>query len=195
MNTKMEGKDYITCGIFSAISLVVLMVAAVANITPYTALLYTSVYALLNGVVFLLLNAKVPKRGMIVLFSIVPILFFMVRGWENMLVALSMLVFALLAELIIGKDRLNMKRITIAYVVYTAFLSIGGSAGMFLNTDVYCDNALSRGVSPDMVEALRGLLNYGTWAIMIAATAVASVLGIYLGRSLLKKHLKKAGLV
>jgi len=190
---KMQSKDFITCGIFSALSLVALMIATVANITPYTSLLYTSLYALLNGTIFLLVCIKVPKSGAILVFSVVPFAFMASRGWENMILAGSIAICALLSELILKKNRNNSTRIAVAYMVYTTYISISGSFGMFVFPDVYCNNAIERGINPTIVEGIRGLLNYGTWAGMIALTALASVGGIALGRSLMKKHLHKAG--
>ena len=66
-DTKLNIKDYITIGIFSAISFALMMVAAVMNLTPYTYLFYGVLVSFLGGPVYLLITLKVPKRGAIVI--------------------------------------------------------------------------------------------------------------------------------
>lgn len=45
----MKGKDYIACGILSLMNMVGMLVAAVMNISGYTALLYGAVAAFFIG--------------------------------------------------------------------------------------------------------------------------------------------------
>lgn len=194
---KMQGKDYIACGILSLMSMVGMLLAAVMNVSGYTAALYSAAASFFVGVLYVIVISKVPKKGAILIFSIVPCVYFFASGiWEGIAGSVGAIVFALLAEVILNKDRGNRKRITISAIVYTLYMSVTGMAEQFLFTDHYCDAALAHGINEKVCEGMRKM--YGLkplWVVIILATALMTWLGVILGKSLMKKHLKKAGIV
>lgn len=193
----MEGKDFITCGIFSLLDMVGMVLAAVMNVSGYTVAFYPAVAAFFIGLLFVIVTAKVPKRGAIIVFSIVPCAYFFASGLlEGIIGSLGILLCALLAESILAKDRTSMKRITVAGVVYTLYMSVVGEAESFIATDYYCDAALAHGINPAVVEGMRHMFGFKPlWAIVIVATAALTLLGIQLGKRIMAKHLKKAGII
>lgn len=89
-----------------------------------------------------------------------------------------------------------MKRITVSGIVYTLYMSVLGMTENFVLTDRYCDAALQHGINENVVEQMRRMYYIKPlWAVVIIATAVTTFLGICLGRKIMKKHLKKAGIV
>lgn len=194
-NEKLNSKDYITLGIYSAISFVIMLIAGITNLSPYTYLLYPITYSLFNGVIYLYVVTKIPKRGSIVLMNIVPILYLVFTGVQGMISALAILVFALIAELIVGDDRTNMKKIQLSYIVFTGWASIGGEYRFFLSSEGYFAEALQSGLDPAYVDALRGFVDFRWWIGTFIVTIITSYLGMKLGTSIVKKHLKKAGVL
>jgi energy-coupling factor transport system substrate-specific component len=196
-NEKMKGKDYIACGILSLMNMVGMLVAAVMNISGYTALLYGAVAAFFIGILYVIVSCKVPKFGAILIFTIVPCLYFFTSGViEGIIGAVGALFFAFMAELIRKRDYLSMKRITVSGVVYTLYMSTLGSAENFIFTDRYCDAALEHGINETVVEQMRQMYYIKPlWLAVIVVTALTTFLGICLGRAIMKKHLKKAGIV
>lgn len=194
---KMQGKDYIACGILSLMSMVGMLLAAVMNVSGYTAAFYSAAASFFVGVLYVIVISKVPKKGAILIFSIVPCVYFFASGiLEGIVGAVGAIVFALLAEVILNKDRGNRKRITISAIVYTLYMSVTGMAEQFLFTDHYCDAALAHGINEKVCEGMRKM--YGLkplWIVIILATALMTWLGVLLGKKLMKKHLKKAGIV
>lgn len=195
MDNKLKAKDFITLGIYNVLFVIVMLIAGITNLTPYTYLFYPFTGALFSGFIFLLAAAKVPKKGCIVLLSFVMIIYLAATGVQGMISAAGMLIFAIIAEIILGSDRKNSKRIMIAYVVFTCWMSVGGEFRMFVFPDSYFAEALQSGLDPAYVEILRGMSSWGWWLISIASGLVGAFLGILLARALMKKHLQRAGIV
>lgn len=195
MDNKLKAKDFITLGIYNVLFVIVMLIAGITNLTPYTYLFYPFTGALFSGFIFLLAVAKVPKRGCIVLMSLVMIIYLAATGVQGMISAISILIFAIIAEFILGSDRKNSKRIMIAYIVFTCWMSVGGEFRMFVFPDAYFAEALQSGLDPSYVEILRGMSSWGWWLISIAAGLVGAFLGILLAKALMKKHLQRAGIV
>lgn len=195
MDNKLKAKDFITLGIYNVLFVIVMLIAGITNLTPYTYLFYPFTGALFSGFIFLLAVAKVPKKGCIILMSLVMIIYLAATGVQGMISAASILIFAIIAEIILGSDRKNSKRIMIAYVVFTCWMSVGGEFRMFVFPDSYFAEALQSGLDPSYVEILRGMSSWGWWLISIAAGLVGAFLGILLAKALMKKHLQRAGIV
>ncbi|MCR5328244.1 MAG: MptD family putative ECF transporter S component [Saccharofermentans sp.] len=194
---KMKAKDYITCGILSLMNMVGMLLSSVMNISGYTALFYGAVASFFVGILFVIVTCKVPKFGAILIFTIVPCIYFFASGVvEGIIGAVGALTFALLAELILKKNRTNMKLITISGIVYTLYMSVIGMAENFIFTDHYCDAALEHGINETVVEQMRNMYYIKPlWIAVIIATALMTFIGILLGKIIMKKHLMKAGIV
>lgn len=194
---KMEGKDFITCGIFSLLGMVGMIVSAVMNVSGYTAAFYPAVASFFIGLLFAVVAVKVPKRGALIVFSIVPCAYFFASGFiEGIVGSLGILLCAVIGEAILAKDRTSMKRITLAGLAYTLYMSVVGMAENFIATDHYCDAALAHGINPAVVEGMRQMYAIKPlWVIVVIATAALTLLGVQLGKMIMAKHLKKAGIV
>ena len=172
------------------------LVAAMTNVTPITYLIYSPATAFVGAIPYLFITSKIPKKGTVLLFAVVPFLYFLLlAGTEGMIVAAFFVVFAILAELILGNDRKNFKRITISYIVFAMWNAIGGHFRLFATTESYLEYAKNLGLSEVYIDFLRSQANYFTWAIVIVGSIVAAVVGIYLSRLIFKKHLIKAGIL
>lgn len=194
---KMKAKDYITCGIMSLMNMIAMLISSIMNISGYTALFYGAVAAFFIGILYVIVTCKVPKFGAIMIFTIVPCIYFFASGViEGIIGAVGALTFALLSELIIKKNRTDKKLITVSGIVYTLYMSIIGMAENFIFTDHYCDAALEHGINETVVEQMRSMYYIKPlWIVVILATAITTLLGILLGKVIMKKHLKKAGIV
>lgn len=195
--TKMQAKDYITCGIFSAICIVAMLLAAVMNLSGYTTAFYPALASFFIGILYVVLCVKVPKRGAVLVFGIVPCLYFFLSGvTEGLIGTVCVIVFSLIVEALLWNHHDSMKHITVSGMIYTLYLSLAGSAEPFLFTDVYCNNALAHGINETLVGQMR--IMYGMkwlWALVIFGTALLTLAGIMVGRRMMKKHLKKAGIL
>ncbi len=193
----MKAKDFITCAIFSVLSMVGMLLAAITNMSGYTALLYPVVASFFIGILFVVLINKVSKKGAVLVFGIVPALYFLTTGLiEGLIGIVSLLVFSVFSELILWNNHESMKRIVSACCVYTLYYSTAGMAEGFLFTDSYCDNALKHGINAKVVEDMRSMYYIKPlWVAVILLTLLLTFVGAMWGRKMISKHLKKVGLV
>ena len=174
-------RDLVTTGIFSALFFVVTMVGGIFFApNPVLTFLMPPVVALLTGPVYLLLVAKVPKRGPVLILGILMGLIMFVTGmywiWSVFYVVL-----ALVAELISGAGGFkNMKLNILGFMVFS-LNPIGSYMMLWINRQAYMDT-MSATAQGWMLPA------------MIAATLFLAWLGGLLGRRLLKKQFEKAGI-
>ncbi len=194
---KMEGRDFIACGIFSLLCMLAMVLAAVTNMSGYTAAFYPAAASFFIGILYVIMINKVKKRGAVLVFSIVPCLYFFTSGLiEGMIGAAGVLIFALLAELVLKMDRNSRKNVTVSGIIYTLYMSTIGLAENFIATDTYCDNALAHGINATVVEQMRGMYRMKPlWLVVIGVTALLTFAGIQTGKGLINKHLKKAGML
>lgn len=193
---KLQVKDYINIGIFSAILMVLYLIAGITNLTPATYLLYSPMTALLGAIPFMFINLKVPKRGAILVFAIVPFLYFMLlSGTEGMIVALFFVIFAIIAEMIMGKDRKNLKKLIVSYIFFSSWNAVGGQFRLFVFTDAYLDFGRKSGLSDLYIEYLRVHATLRNWIIIIVVSIIASIIGMFVSKLIFKKHIIKAGIL
>lgn len=193
---KLQARDYINIGIFSAILMVLYLIAAMTNLTPATYMVYSPATALLGAIPFMFIATKVPKRGTILLFAVVPFLYFLLlAGTEGMIVALFVVLFAIIAEIILGNDRKNFKRLLVSYMCFSCWNAVGGQFRLFVFTDAYLDFAKKSGLNETYIEYLRAHATFANWAIVIVASIICAVIGVFVSRLIFKKHLSKAGIL
>ena len=78
MNNKLHGKDLITIGIYTALYIVAIFVASVANVTPLTFMFYPAISSLLGAVFFIMLATKVQKFGAVIIWGVIVGLLYLV---------------------------------------------------------------------------------------------------------------------
>lgn len=85
MNKKLNAKDFILIGVLTALMWIICMIiSTVMSIAgPVTNVFYPAVVAIPNGIVMMLLLAKVPKKGVFTICGTIQgILFLLVGGWN-----------------------------------------------------------------------------------------------------------------
>lgn len=194
-DNRLNVKDFISLGIYNVVFVLIMLIAAVTNLTPYTYLFYPCIGSFLGSFVFLLAVTKVPKKGAIILFPMVMVIYLFATGVQGMISAVGILIFAVIADLFLGNERKNKKRISIAYIIFTFWMSIGGEFRIFLFPDAYFAEALQSGLNADYVEILRSMTTWGWWVASIITGIIGAVVGICLAEAVMKKHLKRVGIV
>ena len=181
----MKAKDFITLGIFTVLFFAVVMVCIFASAaTVVTFAFGSAIAAIPGGIIYMLMRAKVPKAGSVLLSGVVIglIEFLIGAGWA---VAVGFIAGAVIAELLarIGHYKsfwLN----TIGYSVYMMFFALG----------TYLPMVIMTGYAEYLAE-LHSFMN-GTMVVIIAVvTFVAGIVGALIAKGVFKKHFQKAGIV
>lgn len=187
-------RDLVTTGIFSALFFVVTMVGGIFFApNPVLTFLMPPVVALLTGPVYLLLVAKVPKRGPVLILGILMGLIMFVTGmywiWSVFYVVL-----ALVAELISAAGKFkNMKLNILGFMVFS-LNPMGSYMMLWINRQAYMEYLVGKGTEQAYMDTMSATAQGWMLPAMIAATLFLAWLGGLLGRRLLKKQFEKAGI-
>ena len=196
-NTKLLGKDLILVGALTALMFVIYMIISIVMslLGPVTNVFYPPIVSIVNGIVMMLLLAKVPKCGVLSIAGVIQgLLSFLVGAFWT--VGTGLIVGALLADfLIIGFKELSTKKMIIAYSVFSGIFTFGAIAPMNILRDAYMEVTLRNGLSQEYVDGLIKMTQWPMLTVIIIAGFVGGLLGGFLGLKILKKHFVKAGLV
>lgn len=190
-----KSKKFITAGIFIAIYFVIFVIfGTVCMPIPVLYLLMPLLIAFFSAPVFMLMVAKTQITGPIMIAGILPGAFLLAMGniWVVIVVAA---VAAVLAEAIaaIGRYK-SWSANTVSFLVFSQNL-LGGFLPIWIMREAYFQSNLERGMSEEFCDRVRALTPPWVLIAMIAATAVAALLGVLFSKMLFRKHFEKANIL
>ncbi len=196
-NKKLVGKDLILTGVLTAVMFVIYMIISIGMSLagPVTNVFYPPAVSVVNGIVMMLLLAKVPKRGPLSIAGVIQGLLSFLMGafWT---VGTGLIVGGILADFaIIGKKDISTKKMIAAYSVFSGIFTFGAISPMNIFRDAFMDLTLRNGVSQEYVDGLIKMTEWPMLTVIIFAGFVGGFIGALIGLKLLKKHFVKAGLV
>ena len=195
-NGKLQVKDLVTIGIFTALYIVVTLVFEVCGgIAPIVWIFMPAFVALAGGVVYMTLTAKVQKWGAPFIMGTVMALIFCVRGGYALVLVTTMVIFGLLAEAVrkhFGYQ--NLKANLYSYPVF-AMGMVGNLLPIWIFKDAFFNSRVDAGMPQAYYDMLEALVSPTLLILMILATFVCGILGAFLGKALVRKHLEKAGML
>ena len=192
-NNPLTVRDLIITGVFAAL----LMVAnglggAVFAVNPALTFFYPIGGAVFGGPIFLLLLAKVHKRGALVITGIIFCILGLVTGmhWG---MDFGVLIALIVADIIAFSGKyIDMKRNILAYMIYCI-----GPAGtyfvFYIDPQGWAKTMLKNGTTQDYVDTMSSVANLRTLLIMVVGTFLVAALSGYVGSRLMKKQFEKSG--
>ena len=192
-NNRLTVKDLITGGVFAALLLIANAIGGgffAAN--PALTFYYPVAGAILGGPIFMLLIAKVEKRGILSIIGVIFAILALVTGmhWG---MAVGGLIGLIIADVLVSVGKYqNPVLNVIAYMVY----SIGPAGTYFIYfADPASWNAtmLENGTSQEYIDIMSSKANTSMLIIMVLGTFVVAAISGMVGNVLLKKQFKKAG--
>jgi energy-coupling factor transport system substrate-specific component len=193
--SKLQGKDYIFVGIFTAIYLAITVLISAFAVLPILQILVPPLCALLSGPVYLLYLAKVGKPYTIIILGLICSAFVGLLVYGNVFCFLVNMVFFVAAEFIARSGGYkSFKTNAISYFV-VSFWTMGESGTFWFFKDFAAELSLNGGYTQEWVDGVAQLSTPFTFIIIMAAIAVAALISIGFARSMFKKHFKKAGII
>lgn len=189
---RLNGRDLINVGIYSAIYFLIVMVIAMLGFIPIMMPLLCVIAPIVGGIPFMLFLTKVKKFGMILIMSIIMGVAMALTGMGLYALPVAML-SGLIAELVWRRAKYRMASGAILAYGFFSIWMWGNFLPLFLDPSGYFSTRSEFGV--DYEAALTALLPLWMCPVLLAACFVCGILGAFLGRALLKKHFEKAGIV
>lgn len=196
----LTARDLVTTGIFTALYLVFMMVGGMPFApNPLLTFWMPAAVALLTGPVYLLLIAKVPKHGPLVVLGVVEGLILFVTGmyWGW---AVACVLLGVVADIVASIGRFRSKALNLlAFVVYS-LSPMGSYLMLWLDPEAYGSYLVGRATDPESVKTLTVYMDTmrsaaTDWMLpaMILAAVVCAVASGLLGLRLLRRQFEKAG--
>ena len=199
MNTQkkgMTGKDIITVGIFSAIYFVInFAFMLLSGLHPLLWILMPGLIAVFAGIPFLMMCAKVPKTGAVVLMGFITALIYFVTGQFTVVILIAFAVSCALAEFIrVQSHYRSFRGNALAYAFFSLGI-IGSPLPVWIMRDSFLAQISQQGMPEAYVSTLAALTSPGMIVVLVGTPIVGAILGILLARGMFRKHFEKAGIL
>lgn len=190
---KLKVQDLIAVGIYTAIYFLAISICLLILkfvIPGFHNLFIPAVSALFTGIVYLLLQQRVPKFGAITIMGSVVALFFLMTG-HFPLAFLPGAICSLLADLIQYKTALPKKmRAITSYIVFSYGL-MGPILPLWFMKNAYIASLEARGKDRAYVQEVFEHVSMNVFITSMLAVFFAAFFGYYLATYLFKKHFQR----
>lgn len=192
-NKKLKVKDLVSIGVFGVIYLVLLFGIGMMGIIPILFLIYPTVLGIVAGTVVMLFMTKVQKPWALFIFGMISPLVMFAAGHTYVVVVLSLIVM-IIAELIRKIGNYNsFKYNMLSYAVFSIWIC-SSMMQMLLVKEKYLEMSIEM-MGKDYVDVMEKLITYPHMALVALGAFLGGIIGAYIGKTLLKKHFEKAGIV
>jgi energy-coupling factor transport system substrate-specific component len=191
---KLTMRDQVNCGIFIALFFVFHTLGGILFApNPVLTFLMPASIALLTGPVYLLLVAKVPKHGPIIILGIIMafVMFIMGMYW---LWSVSYLIFAVIADRVAGVRHFRSKAFNTASFVIFSLNPLGAYIMLWVNPAIYFSYLMEKGTPQKYVDVMSATAQWWMLPAMAASITLCALLSATLGHSLLRRQFQKAGI-
>lgn len=191
-DNKLKIKDLVTIGVFLVIYFVVMFGVGMIGMIPILFLIYPTVLGIVSGTIIMLFMAKVQKPWALFILGIISPFLMFAMG-HTYVIAVHALVVMFIAEMLRRAGNYSsFKYNMLAFAVFNTWIC-GSLMQMLWAKEKYIE--LSMMMGKEYVNTLENLITYPHMLWVYAGAFVGGVMGAYIGKSLLKKHFKKAGVV
>ncbi len=187
-------KDLVTIGIFTALLWVTMLIGGLPLApNPVTTFYMPLSAALLGGPVFLLLVAKVPKRGPIALAGILIGIIWFAAGM-HWAMDLGYVLGGILGDFLAGTKKYKSVKMNILAYICLSLGCTGSYLCFFADPVTWGSYMLEGGTSASYIDTMNtAAQGWMPYAILLGTVAVAAFSG-WVGSRLLKKQFAKAGI-
>ena len=193
MKNKIEAKDLITLGIFTVIYFVIGALLSALVAIPIMVPFFPSIWALVNGIVFMLYSTKVEKFGLVTLMAVLSGILVGLTGMGFWCVPTG-IVFGLLGDLIMKRGKYKSSKLNL---VGYAVLSIWTSGSLIPWFFFAQDTAAKYTEAGSGAEYGAKVLSFTPWwslLLFVALNFICGIIGGIIGKKIMKKHFEKAGI-
>lgn len=158
MKQKLNAKDFILIGILTALMWIICMIiSTIMSVAgPVTNVFYPSVVAIPNGIVMMLLLAKVPKKGVFTICAAIQAILFLLVGafW---FLPIGLVIGGVICDfLIMGRNEITMKSMMAAYALFSLFLLLVLSCPIKFLQSAFCWRKEKNNIARSIIQ---GMLN------------------------------------
>ena len=191
---RLKMKDFVLLALLTALYIIVYFVAMmiISLMGPFGHAISPGVCGLLSGAILVFITRKIGKMWQFTLMELIIMGVFALMGAGYLPWFITSMIGAVLADLIAStSSKPSVLKVAIASGLIHVGNALGGIIPACFFAEQYMNEWIARGQKPDqmlaMVKATQGVM--GILGTVI--TFVLSVIGVYIGYSILKGHLKE----
>ena len=189
---RLEGKDFITIGIYTVIYMVITTLVAILGFIPIFIPLMAVLCPLVGGIPYMLYVTKAKKFGMTAIMGFL-IGLLNIFGGNGYLTMLTGLAGGLIADIILKKaDYKSSKSAVLSCGAFSIWV-FGNFAPIFMNRDSYLV-MLTEGYGAEYATTLNTYMPMWIAPILLVACFVFGIVGGVIGKAICKKHFQRAGI-
>ncbi len=188
---KLQGKDLMTIGIYSAIYFIIVFAVAMLGFIPIMMPMLCIFVPLLAGIPFMLFLTKVKKFGMIWIMSIIMGILMLLTGMAQYALIIGFFT-GLIADLIYKSGNYQSASKAVLTCGVFSIWVFGNFIPIFFDKEAYWSTRQSFG--EEYITTLNQITPAWLSPILLVATFVCGIIGGLIGRAVLKKHFEKAGI-
>lgn len=197
MSKKLNAKDFILIGVLTALMWIICMIiSTIMSVAgPVTNVFYPAVVAIPNGIVMMLLLAKVTKKGVFTICGTIQAILFLLVGafW---FIPIALIAGGVICDfLVMGRNKITIKSMVMAYSIFSGIFAFGAICPIRFLQSAFVGAMEKNNIAPEYVDGMLKFTSIPMLIIIVAAGLIGGLLGGYIGQKALKKHFIKAGLV
>lgn len=192
---RLNGKDLINIGIFTAVYFILnLLIAAAMGFIPIVNMMIPFVSSLVLGIPMMLYFSKIKKFGMVLITYIIYGVILTLAG-VGFYSLIGGTLCAVAAEFIL---KAKQHKSVFAAILSYAICSVGANANVLsfaLMTEAqFAEKAAYYG--QEYMDIMSGYFSHGYTVPLVAISAfIGGIIGGYIGKAVLKKHFAKSGII
>ena len=192
---KLQVKDLIMIGVFSALYFVLNMVGGMPfAMNPILTFYQPMGSAFLSGIIFMFLIAKSPKRGTITILAVIMCILRFATGM-HWAMGVGTLIAGIIAEIIAGSKNYKNKTMNMLSFGIFALGDIGTFLVYFINPESWSNTMIKKGTDISYIESMNAAAANWMIYVIVIGTFLVALLSAWIGMKLLKKQFEKAGIV
>ena len=191
---RLKMKDFVLLALLTALYIIVYFVSMmlISLMGPFGHAISPGICGLLSGAILIFISRKIGKMWQFTLMELIIMGVFALMGAGYLPWFITSMVGAVLADVIAStSNKPSVLKVAIASGLIHVGNALGGIIPACFFAEQYMNEWIARGQKPDqmleMVKATQGTM--GLLATIIAF--ILSVIGVYIGYSILKGHLKE----
>ena len=191
---KLQVKDLIMIGVFSALYFVLNMVGGMPfAMNPILTFYQPIGSAFLSGIIFMFLIAKSPKRGTITILAVIMCILRFATGM-HWAMGVGTLIAGIIAEIIAGSKNYKNKTMNMLSFGIFALGDIGTFLVYFINPESWSNAMIKKGTDISYIESMNAAAANWMIYVIVIGTFLVALLSAWIGIKLLKKQFEKAGI-
>lgn len=163
MKQKLNAKDFILIGVLTALMWIICMIiSTIMSVAgPVTNVFYPSVVAIPNGIVMMLLLAKVPKKGVFTICAAIQAILFLLVGafW---FIPIGLVIGGVICDfLIMGRNEITMKSMMAAYALFSAIFAFSAICPIKFLQSAFVGAMEKNNIAPEYIQGIERIGTVG----------------------------------